>query len=160
MLLEAHLKADPYATCKKLAQILKNEHGIEISEDAVRTALAKHNYKYKKPLKIPFISDTHQMARLEWCKSHLNDNWDKTLFTDETSYWLDNSKVCRWMPVNEVNCNEVRKYPPKLHVWAGISIRGVIGPIMFRNNIDGILYTDILNFVSGDIKAMFRNTRA
>ena len=34
------------------------------------------------------ITDNHKRIRIEWAYAHLNDNWQKTLFTDETAFQL------------------------------------------------------------------------
>jgi len=158
MLIVGALESKTAQTCVDLAQIVKKEHNKTVHPETIRLHLHKHQMRYKHPLKVPFLTPEQKADRVIWAKEHLHDNWSKTLFSDESSFWLDTNSVCRWMPINEVNYNPTRKYPPKVHVWAAIHPNGVIGPVFFRENMDGELYTDILNYVWSDIKAIMKFT--
>lgn len=34
------------------------------------------------------LTEKHKRDRIEWAQKHLNDNWTKTVFTDETAFQL------------------------------------------------------------------------
>jgi len=36
----------------------------------------------------PMLTEAHKQRRVEWARQHLNDNWRKTLFSDETAFQL------------------------------------------------------------------------
>lgn len=141
-----------------MAKIIEEEKEKSVSSRTIRRTLRDHDYEHKKPVNIPFLTEEHKAIRVQWAEEHLHDNWDKTLFTDESSFWLDSNHVKRWMPADEVYYNEHRKYPPKIHVWGAISKKGVFGPITFRQNMDAELYTDILNYAWPDIHNKFKYT--
>lgn len=42
------------------------------------------------------LTEAHKRKRVEWAQKHLNDHWDKTLFTDETAFQLFRNTVERW----------------------------------------------------------------
>ncbi len=106
----------------------------------------------------PLLTEEHKLDRVEWAREHLTDNWSKTIFSDEASFWVDDCHVSRWVPHGQKYSKPREKFPPKLHVWAAISMKGVFGPTIWRENMDGELYTDILNYNWGDIQHTFRYT--
>jgi len=40
------------------------------------------------PKVTPMLTEAHKQRRVEWARQHLNDNWRKTLFSDETAFQL------------------------------------------------------------------------
>jgi len=157
-LIKTTVKKRKFVNAKSLANIVSNQHQKVVSDRTIQRTLNNHNYEHKEPKVIPFLTPEHKAARVVWAQKHLKDTWDKTIFTDEASFWLDENHVKRWMPAEEVYYNAQRKYPPKLQVWAGISKKGVFGPIIFKENMNGELYTDILNYVWSDIYDKFKFT--
>jgi len=82
----------------------------------------------------------------------------KTLFTDTTSLWLENNQIWRWVPAEEPYHYPKSNHHSKCHVWAGISSKGVIGPHVFFENVNGEVYLDVLKTWMPDIKEMFKFT--
>ena len=42
------------------------------------------------------LTEGHKRRRVEWAQTHLNDSWNKTVFTDETAFQLFRNTVERW----------------------------------------------------------------
>jgi len=152
------LAREKYATIKQLTKKVNEERKIEVSRETVRRSLHQSDYEYQSPIDVPFLTQEAKEDRVEWARDHLKDNWTKTLFTDEASFWLDNCHVKRWLPSDQSNVNPKRKYPPKLHVWAGVSSKGIVGPIIFHENMNGELFSDILLYGMSQIKNIFKFT--
>ena len=53
-------------------------------------------YNKKLPKATPMLTEVHKQRRVEWAKRHLHDNWNKTVFTDETAFQLFRNTVERW----------------------------------------------------------------
>jgi transposase len=157
--IRGELREKKFSSCKSLSKKLKEEKNKEVHPTTIRNTLKKHLYANKGPEIVPALTTEQKAERVLWAKEHLADNWTKTIFSDETSIWLDGAHVKRWMPAHQAYSVERRKYPPKLHVWGAISKKGIFGPTIWRENMNGELYTDILNYNWGDIEHAFRYTR-
>ena len=55
----------------------------------------KKGYRSSVPLGIPILTERHIEMRLVWVEAHLHDDWNKTIFTDETTFDLFRNKVCQ-----------------------------------------------------------------
>jgi len=42
------------------------------------------------------LTTNHKLKRIEWAKKHLNDDWNNTLFSDETAFQLFRNTLERW----------------------------------------------------------------
>ncbi|KAG9284469.1 hypothetical protein G9A89_014073 [Geosiphon pyriformis] len=48
------------------------------------------------PLATPMLTNLHKENRVKWAQEHLNDNWKRTVFSDETAFCLFRNTVERW----------------------------------------------------------------
>ena len=53
-------------------------------------------YKSSLPTGTPMLTANHKAKRVEWAREHLNDSWEKTLFSDETAFHLFRNTIKRW----------------------------------------------------------------
>ena len=81
--------------------------------------------------------------RVEWAKKHQDDDWNHTIFTDESSFQMFRNTVRRWSKNPEIEVKRIPKNRQKVHIWGAISIKGVIGYHTFRTNLNGIYFVDI-----------------
>ena len=126
-----------------------------IGKETVRRMLKKHGYKYKK-LKQKRISQSIKDSRLKFARSRLKNPSDigVTIWTDETSFWLNRTKPgYKWVSsesdamdedITEECASFSDRHGPKLHVWGGISSRGVVSLHIFEENLTARLDGDIL----------------
>ena len=42
------------------------------------------------------LTSDHKQKRIEWAKKYIDDNWNKTLFGDETSFQLFRNTIKQW----------------------------------------------------------------
>ena len=62
------------------------EQGIEVSQRKLTRYLRK-NYEHKLPINdMMNLTADHMDARLKWCQSYKNKNWDLVIFSDETVF--------------------------------------------------------------------------
>ena len=70
--------------CTRTTHIATSEH------------LASLDYKNSLPLKTPMLTVAHKEAHVSWATRHLNDNWETTLFSDETAFQLFRNTITQW----------------------------------------------------------------
>jgi hypothetical protein len=69
------------------------------------------------------------MKRVDWAKLHLNQDWTRVIFSDETIFQLQSSRVRVWGRERKF-CYRSRN-PPKVDIWGAISHAGTVGLFMF-----------------------------
>src|SRR5688500_16011556 len=75
---------------------------------------------------------------------HINNNWNYTIFTDETAFNLFRNKVCRWYKDSNRPIQKLPKSRQKVMAWDGISHKGKTLLFCFTDIIDGPFYVNIL----------------
>jgi hypothetical protein len=70
-----------------------SKDGKLVSHSTVGRRLKELGYKNALPIGTPMLTDGHKAKRVEWAKEHLNDSWEKTLFSDETAFSLFRNTV-------------------------------------------------------------------
>ena len=91
------------------------------------------------------LSDRHKAARVSWAKQNRNTDWGGVVFSDEMSIWLSGGRLCLWCKKDEIAVKLSSKHSPKLHVWGAFSARGTFPLKIFRGNLTGMMYSNILN---------------
>ena len=93
---------------KKISPIISKTIGQSIRRDSsisLRTLETKllnkvtmsRAHQFQDTFRILVIIRNYQKRRrVEWAQTHLNDNWNKTVFTDETAFQLFRNTVERW----------------------------------------------------------------
>ncbi|GES88645.1 transposable element Tcb1 transposase isoform X2 [Rhizophagus clarus] len=74
----------------------------------------------------------------------MNDNWDRTIFTGETTFDLFQNKVKRWHKNGKRPIQKLPKSRQKVMAWGGISKKGKTPLFCFTNIMDGQFYINIL----------------
>jgi len=60
--------------------------GVDVSHMTISRHLTAYEYSKALPKRTPMLTKAHKQRRVEWARQHLNDNWRKTLFSDETAF--------------------------------------------------------------------------
>jgi len=83
------IKANPYLTPRSLIQRLN----LNCSVGTVRTYLKESGFTYRDPcLKEP-LSPGQRKERVDWCTEWRDfEDFDQVIWTDETGYWLDDTR--------------------------------------------------------------------
>lgn len=77
----------------------------------------KKGYKSSVPLGTLMLTERHIEMRKTWAQVHMNDNWDRTIFTDETAFDLFRNKICRWHKNGERPIRRLPKTRQKVMAW-------------------------------------------
>ena len=78
-----YLRRNPKLSTRNLAIKLMNDV-IKVSHMTISRHLSRLGYKNSLPLKMPMLTAAHKEACVSWATRHLNDNWETTLFSDES----------------------------------------------------------------------------
>lgn len=122
-----------------------------------RSTLSRHlkslGYKNTIPKAAPMLTEVQKKKRLKWAKKHLNDNWSKTFFTDETAFQLFRNTVGQWYKGKKPICR-VPKNRTKIFAWGGFSKTGKVSLFCFKGIMTGEFYVGILEKRIAEIKSL------
>jgi transposase len=139
------LKHNHFTTASELkAKLEENNPDLEVSERTIRRELQNLGYVSVLPRKVPLLTQKAKDIRLSWARDHLNYNWKKVVFSDETTLQMFRNTMHAWSHDAKPVAPMV-KHPFKVHVWAAISVKGKIGIHLFTENLDRHLYRKILD---------------
>jgi len=99
------------------------------------------------------LTETHKIRRVEWAKKHLNNNWNKTVFTDETAFQFFRNTVGRWYK-GERPVRRIPKDCTKIFAWGGFSIKGKTSLFCFTNIMNAAFYVEILEKHIPEIRSL------
>ncbi|CAB5366076.1 unnamed protein product [Rhizophagus irregularis] len=137
-----YIRRKPTITAKFIAAKLEDV-GVNVSRSTVSRYLTSHGYKNALPLATPMLTPAHKHKRIEWAQNHMNDDWQNTLFSDETAFQLFRNTVRHWYK-KQRPIRPIPKDRSKIFAWGGFCIRGKTSLFCFRGIMDGKFYTKIL----------------
>ena len=139
------VRRDKEITTSTIAIKLHEHKVATVSRWTVWRYLRRQGYQSVIPKRKPMLTDSQRVARLKWALAHKDDDWNKTIFSDETSIQLFRNTVRRWSKAPGAEVKRVPKNRQKLMVWGAISSRGTIGLCTFRGIMDAKRYIHILS---------------
>ena len=142
--LDQWIRRNNEATSKELAQKLLHDRGLNVSQLTVQRQLKRMGYKSTLPYGTPMLTQEQKHARVQWAIQHKDDDWSRTIFTDETCYQLFRNTIRRWSRNRSTEVKRIPKNKQKIMTWGGISIKGLIGYHSFKTIMDGSYYVQIL----------------
>ena len=74
------------ATSKELTQKLLHDRALNVSQWTVQRQLKRMGYKSTLPYATPLLTQEQNHARVQWAIQHKDDDWSRTILTDETCY--------------------------------------------------------------------------
>ena len=89
---------DPETSAKKIHLNMEGK-GLEVSESTVRRRLNEGGLRYGPPLKKPLLKPNHLEARLQFVLENADRDWDRVIFTDESTFQLFQSARMVWQPI-------------------------------------------------------------
>jgi hypothetical protein len=118
------------------------------------------------------LTQKQKERRVQWALQHKDDDWSRTVFSDETSYQLFRNMIHRWSKNPQQSSTESRKTSRRS--WSGgplalkdrfraIRSKGSwIVPTMFKfyKSISFVVQGSNLHDSGGFNKTMIRSTRA
>ncbi len=105
--------------------------------------LKEHGYQKSIPQATPMLTAKHKEKRVEWATNHLNDDWSKTLFSDETAFQLFRNTVSCWHR-GERPIQRIPKDRTKILAWGRFCIQGKTSLYCFSEIMDANLYVEIV----------------
>ena len=130
---------------RKLTERFNQLRENNVSHETVRKELLRRGYRHKVVRNIPMLTDRHKQHRVSWARSNKQTDWERVVFSDEMSIWLAGGKIRLWCKGSQEAVKPRNKHSPKLHVWGAFSARGTFPLKVFRENLTGEVYTNILN---------------
>jgi transposase len=129
----AEKENDP--TSFNIQQEMKKK-GVNISVWTIRRRLHEAEGKYINKIPKPLLTEKHRKNRLQWAKSHRNFDWNKVIFTDESTFQLNQSIGKAWQFSGKRKIIRTVKHPLKVHVWGCFSASGFGRLICFQRNLN------------------------
>jgi hypothetical protein len=91
-----HLKRNKELMVKDILLKLEENRGLKVSPMTVWRHLKISEYMSILPKATPVLTKDHKLRRVEWAQRHLDTDWSRVVFSDETSYQLFRNTVRRW----------------------------------------------------------------
>ena len=149
-----YIRREPSISARSVAVKLE-DIGVDVSRSTVSRHLTGLGYKNALPLCTPMLTPVHKQKRVEWAQKHLNDNWNRTLFSDETAFQLFQNTIRHWYK----GARPIRPMPKdrsKIFAWGGFCIKGTTSLFCFKRIMDGKFYTEILAKQLPEVRSMLR----
>jgi transposase len=137
---QTFLKKNPTSTAESLLSSLS----LPCSPNTVRNYLKSTGFSYKMPRLIPDLTTEHKIQRLNWAKTHKNYDFDRVIFTDECSVWLDIAAGRCWIKRGTDLMLPRPSGKHKLHLWGAISAEGKVSLHIFSGILTADRYIVIL----------------
>src|SRR5581483_3081730 len=90
-----YIRQNPKTSVSDLVNKLAKK-GSKVGRETIRTHFHTFGYKMLSHLRHLCLQRNIKKKRVEWAQKDLNDNWKKTLFTDETSFQLFRNTITQW----------------------------------------------------------------
>jgi hypothetical protein len=141
------ISKNKFSTTPELANLLNVKYpNLDIAKRTVLYELHNLNYISTVPKSIPLLTDKHKQKRIEFAMKYRRQNWDKVIFSDETTIQMfRNTQKVFYKAGTKPPQKPMVKHPYKVHVWGAFSIKSRIGFLMFTGIMDGAFYREILN---------------
>jgi len=133
-----------------------SKYDVNISYVTIKRYLNELGYKNQLPIGTPMLTEAHKAKRVEWAKKHINDSWEKTLFSDETAFQLFRNTIKHWYKGQ----HPTKRFPKnrqKVFAWGGFSVRGKTSLFCFTQIMDAKFYVEILEKHLQEINSMLGN---
>jgi transposase len=119
------------------------KQGVAVSARTIRRRLGEFGGKFVREISKPLLSERHRVSRLKWARKHKNFDWEKVIFTDESTFQLFQSNRKVWQFVERRKVFRTVKHPQKVHVWGCFSAKGFGKLICFERNLDALFMNSI-----------------
>lgn len=150
MEIEDYLDENPFAKAPDIVHDLE----YDISVRTMQMALKELNYNYLPVKNAPLITEDQRDDRIKFAEANMDRGWNNVVFVDECSFHTHTSPHMAYQKQGTERLqNAIPKHPAKLHVFAGISLRGKTDLFIFQENLDAKLYVEILE------ETLLRSTR-
>lgn len=132
---------------KKIYSLKKIGRSAGVSPKTAQRILRLKGFSYSTYKKKIYLNERRRIKRIEFAESMLEEDdsiWNKLLFTDECSIWLNRSRPSRLWTENAMEEEGTDSHGPKVHLWGGITKRGALKLEIFEENLVAEDYVKIL----------------
>lgn len=131
-----------FATSGDIQDRLKAKRA-RISQDTIRRRLHEAGAKYGPPISKPLLTEKHRSDRLKWAEDHQDNDWDRVIFSDESTIYLNQVKGRVWNLPEKKKVARTVKHPTKCNLWGCFSSKGFGRVICFKEDLDAELLCKI-----------------
>ncbi|CAF4259302.1 unnamed protein product, partial [Rotaria sp. Silwood2] len=139
---------------------------LNISYKTVQHILHDAELKWKVRPRATKLTDYHKKARLNFCKTYKDQDllwWNKLLITDSQVFLLGGGRNPkhhgRWVyDSEELDSWEVGKHSKGLHVYGGMTSKGLTQLVFINGNIDGERYVNEVLPTLTDVRERIEET--
>ena len=143
-IIEDTMRRDDETTATQLQSILAARN-IYVSLATIVRSRCELGWIYRGSAYCQLIRHNNKLKRLHWAQANLHENFDNVIWSDETTVQLENHRRFCYRKHGEKPRPKPRpKHPTKVHVWAGISIKGATDVCIFEGIMAAPLYIRIL----------------
>ncbi|CAF3372163.1 unnamed protein product [Rotaria socialis] len=104
-------------------------------KETIRRRLKEYGAKFSLPISKPLLTEKHRQKRLEWAHAAGDIDWNRIIFSDETTVRLNQLKRCVWNLPGKRKVFRTVKYPIKVNIWGCFSCNGFGRIYCFRENL-------------------------
>ena len=138
------MKLDDETTAQQLHALLTSK-GYALSLNMILRCRSLLGWTFRGSAYCQLIREDNKLRRFEWALANKLDDFENVIFTNECTVQMETHRRYCCRKQGEAPRPKPRpKHPYKVHVWAGISLRGKSGICIFNGIMDRFLYVDIL----------------
>ena len=142
--IEDAMRNDDETTATKLQAMFASK-GIYVSLATIVRNRVELGWTYRGSAYCQLIRQQNKEKRLAWARSHIDDDFENVIWTDETTVQIETHKrYCYRKEGEKPHLKPRPKHPTKVHVWAGISKKGATKVCIFEGIMAAPLYCEIL----------------
>lgn len=129
-------------TTRDIQSVLKRQ-SVHISQETVRRRLKEAGARFLPPMSKPLLTEKHRQDRFRWAQVTSDIDWDKIIFSDETTLRLNQVKRYAWNLPGQRKVIRTVKNAVKVNVWGCFSSNGFGRIWCFRENLNAKLLCTI-----------------
>jgi len=137
-----YIRRNPSISSRSLAKRLKKK-GTDVVHGTVCNHLKRLGYKKNVAKATPMLTEKQKKNRIKWAHEHLGDNWDRTVFSDETCFQLFRNTVQYWHKGRR-QLRRIPKNRQKIFAWGAFWAKGKTKLYCFQKVMDASYYIEIL----------------
>jgi len=138
------VRHEPSLTSEDIARKVSIDETNPVSSRLIRKSLNEMEYRSKKPRNVPMLTKKYIEARLNWAKSHVNMDWSRVFFSDESFVQLCSNMVKLWTKNSKQRENPQNKDRTKVMFWGGFSLNEKSQLEFIDGRMTGTVYRGIL----------------
>ena len=111
-------------TASEIDEKLQSNRNLIVSRWTVQRQLHRLGYENVLPRGTPMLTNEQKERRVQWAMAHKDDDWSRTVFSDETSYQLFRNTIRRWSKYAQEEKKRIPKNKQKIMIWDAFCIKG------------------------------------